>query len=154
MRVDVGVDRVAEMLGTGAGEVLGEVFLGGVGFVVGVGDALVVACDVSLGVGEQGGGFGVGEHDVIGVDASGELHVGGFAVEGVGADRDREVPGAALGAVAGEGVGVGEMAAALEVLLVESHEWSVVECDGDMVWSDRHHGPRLTVGDHGAVAVG
>ncbi len=63
-------------------------FVGGVGFVVGVGDAVVVAGGVAGGGVEEFGGFGVGEHDVVGVGATGELDVGGFAVEGVGADGD------------------------------------------------------------------
>ena len=115
MRVDVGVEGVGEVLGAGACEPLGEVFFGGVGFVVGVGDAVVVAGGVTARGVEELGGFGVGEHDVVGVGAAGELDVGGFAVEGVGADGDGEVPGAALGAVGGEGVGVGEVAAAAQV---------------------------------------
>ena len=102
--------------------------LGGVGFVVGVGDAAVVAGGVTGGCVEEFGGFGVGEHDVVGVGAAGELYVGGFAVEGVSADRDGVVPGAALGAMRGEGVGVGDVPTPLQVVLVESDggPWSRV----------------------------
>ena len=95
--------------------------MGGVGFVVGVHDAAVVAGDVTGGGVEEFGGFGVGEHDVVGVGAAGELDVGGFAVEGVGADGDGVVPGAALGAMGGERVGVGDVATPLQVVPVQSH---------------------------------
>ena len=63
----------------------------------------------------QGGEFGVGDHDLVGLASAGELDVGGLAGERVDADGDGHVPGASLGAVGRQCVGVGEVAASVEV---------------------------------------
>ena len=103
----------------------------------------VVALRIEFGA--QGGVFGVGEQDLVGLAPAGELDVGGLAGEGVGADCDGEVPGAALGAVGGECVGVGEVAATVQVGVVERDVGAAVECDPHRVIAD--------CGDGAGVAV-
>jgi hypothetical protein len=125
--VEVGIDGVGELLGGGSGEAGAEVFVDRVDLLVRWDQPSVVALRVEFSA--QGGVFGVGEHDLVGSAPAGELDVGGLAGEGVGADGDGEVPGAALGAVGGECVGVGEVAASVQVGVVERDVGAVVECD-------------------------
>ena len=85
---------------------------------------------------------------------AGQLDVGGFAVEAVGADGDGQVPGAALGAVGGEGVAVGDLPAPAQVAVVEDDVdvGAGVEADGEPAGGDRRRRGRLAVGDADVVA--
>jgi hypothetical protein len=58
-----------------------------------------VAVEVRVGFGGEPGEVGVGDDEPVLRDATGQVGVGGFPVEAVDADGDRQVPGAALGAV-------------------------------------------------------
>ena len=77
------------------------------------GEAPVVAVEFGIGVSLQFGEFGVGDDQPVLDCTAGQLHVHVLAVQPVEADGDRLIPGAALGSVCGECVGVGDVAASV-----------------------------------------
>ncbi|MCZ7537289.1 MAG: hypothetical protein M5T61_16190 [Acidimicrobiia bacterium] len=99
----VGVLGEGEVLAAGGGE-SPEQLVVGVGLLAGERDEAVVADQILV----EGVEFGGGDDEPVRGPAAGEDEVAGFAVEPVEADGDGEVPGAALGAVGGGGVGVSD----------------------------------------------
>ena len=99
------------------------------------------------GLAVQIGGFGVGQDQPVLVAAAGQFDIGALPVEAVGADGDGEIPGAALGAVGGKGVGVGEVPAAGQVVVAEHHVDPVaVEANREPAGGDGHDLSGVTVG--------
>ena len=151
--VDVGVEAVGELLGVGAADALDQLVAGVGGFVVRGREPGVVAFQLHHGVVVELGGFGIGEHQPVLRRAAGQLDVGAFAVEAVGADADGQVPGAALGPVGGQRVGVGEVPAPAQVPVGEHQLGTAIQTDGEPAGVDGGDVAGLPVGDLDRVAV-
>ena len=104
--VGVGVLGEREELGQRAFELAVELGVDVARLFGGEWDPVVVASQFGV----DGLHLGGGEDQPVGAGASGELDVGGFPVEAIGADGDGGVPGAALGPVGCEGVAVVDVA--------------------------------------------
>ena len=76
-------------------------------------DAPVVTVEVGIVESLEFSEFWAGDDQPVLDRAAGQLHVGVLSVQPVEADGDRLIPGAALGSVCGECVGVGDVPAAV-----------------------------------------
>ncbi len=150
---EVRVQAVGELLGVGAADALDQLDAGVAGFVVRGREPGVVACQLRHGVAMKLGGFGVGEHQPVLRCAARQLDVGAFAVEAVGADADGQVPGAALGPVGGQRVGMSEVPTPAQVPVGEHQLGTAIQTDGERAGVDGGDVAGLPVGDVDRVAV-
>ena len=77
-----------------------------------------------------------------------------MSVEPVEADGDRLIPGAALGSVCGECVGVGDVTTAVQVPAVDGDRGVAVEPDGQRAGFEMRDRAGFSVGDGLCVAFG